>query len=303
MEVAREVLRARDLLIDLEKVALHPAFKEEWRVVSDLNVRIVEALKLKQPVLVVLFIARRLGEAAASEKAGAIRTAHAPLKELKAMGGKGGFAELAKWVIPPPGHGSVWGAPQGPAHTPHHASGGFGGGGLAMAPMTSAAHTWEGLTVAGEGTPAAGWGTTAPQTGGSIEDAGGGVAAEAAGAAAAERMLYVRQVGPRPSVLSKLRTHSRDQLYVAGAPIARSSVARYVRRPDTRLCTGREHKHVGTTVRYKRGLRRGGRLARYKRCRSGDASTFSLFREPRRHVLCVHIAWFDFGTETPAGPF
>ncbi|CAM9392004.1 unnamed protein product, partial [Ascophyllum nodosum] len=31
-EVAREVLRARDLLIDLEKVALHPALKEEWRV-------------------------------------------------------------------------------------------------------------------------------------------------------------------------------------------------------------------------------------------------------------------------------
>ena len=106
-EVAREVLRARDLLIDLEKVALHPALKEEWRVISDLNVRIVEALKLKQPNLVALFIARRLGEATASEKAGAIRTAHAQLKELKAMGGKGGFAELANWVIPPPGHGSL----------------------------------------------------------------------------------------------------------------------------------------------------------------------------------------------------
>ena len=101
-EVAREVLMARDLLIDLEKVALHPALKEEWRVISDLNVGIVEALKLKQPNLVALFIARRLGEATASEKAGAIRTAHAELKELKAMGGKGGFAELANWVIPPP---------------------------------------------------------------------------------------------------------------------------------------------------------------------------------------------------------
>ena len=99
-EVAREVLRARDLLIDLEKVALHPALKEEWRVVSDLNVGVVEALKLKQPVLVALPIARRLGEATASEKAGAIRTAHAQLKALKAMGGKGGFAELANWVIP-----------------------------------------------------------------------------------------------------------------------------------------------------------------------------------------------------------
>ena len=129
VEVAREVIRARDLLIDLKKVALHPALKEEWRVVSDLNIRIVEALKLKQPVLVALFIARRLGEATSSEKAGAIRTAHAQLKELKAMKGKGGFAELANWVIPPPGHGSVWVAPPGPAHTPHHASGGFGGGG------------------------------------------------------------------------------------------------------------------------------------------------------------------------------
>ena len=66
VEVAREVLRARDLLIDLEKVALHPALKEEWRVVSDLNVEIVEALKLKQPGLAALFIARRLGEAIAS---------------------------------------------------------------------------------------------------------------------------------------------------------------------------------------------------------------------------------------------
>ena len=57
VEVAREVLRARDLLIDLEKVALHPDLKEEWRVVSDLKVRVVEALKLKQPVLVSLFLA------------------------------------------------------------------------------------------------------------------------------------------------------------------------------------------------------------------------------------------------------
>ena len=56
-----------------------------------------------------------------------------------------------------------------------------------MAPVTSAALTWEGLTVAGEGsTPAAAWGTTAPQTGGSTEDAGGEMAAEAAGVAAAE---------------------------------------------------------------------------------------------------------------------
>ena len=37
VEVALEVLRARDLLIDLEKVALHPALKEGWKVVSDLK--------------------------------------------------------------------------------------------------------------------------------------------------------------------------------------------------------------------------------------------------------------------------
>ena len=65
VEVAREVLRAQDLLIDLEKVALHPALKEEWRVVFDLNVGVVETLKLKQPVPVALFIARRLEEATA----------------------------------------------------------------------------------------------------------------------------------------------------------------------------------------------------------------------------------------------
>ena len=57
VEVVRELLRARDLLIDLEKVALYPDLKEEWRVVSDLNVGVVEALKLKQSDLVALFIA------------------------------------------------------------------------------------------------------------------------------------------------------------------------------------------------------------------------------------------------------
>ena len=86
IEVAREVLRARDLRFDLEEVALHPALNEEWKVVFDLNVGIEEALKLKQPILIALFIVRRLGEATASEKAGAIRTAHAQLKELEATG-------------------------------------------------------------------------------------------------------------------------------------------------------------------------------------------------------------------------
>ena len=46
VEVAQEVLRARDFLIDLEKVALPPALKEKWKVVSGLNVGVVEALKL-----------------------------------------------------------------------------------------------------------------------------------------------------------------------------------------------------------------------------------------------------------------
>ena len=120
VDVAREVLPARDLLIDLEKVALHPALNKELKVVSDLNVGIVEALKLKQPVLVALFVARRQGEATASEKVGAIHTAHAQLKELKAIGGKSGFAELVNWANLPPDHGSIWGAPAppGPAHSP-----------------------------------------------------------------------------------------------------------------------------------------------------------------------------------------
>ena len=196
VEVVREVFRARDLLIDLEKAALHPALKEKWRVVSDLNVGVVEALKLKQPVLVALFIARRLGEATASEKAGSIRTAHAQLEEFKAMGGKGGFAELANWVIPPPrprfGLGSTTRAST-PLTTPASVS---EGGGVPMASVTSAALTWEGLTVAGEGTLATAWGTTAPRTGGSTEDARGGVAAEAAGAAAAE---VPRSAGSVPS--------------------------------------------------------------------------------------------------------
>ena len=113
--------------IDLEKVAQHPVLNEEGKVVSDHNVGIVEALKLMQLIPITLFIARRLEEATASEKAGTIRTAHAQLKELKARRGKGGFAELANWIILPPGHGSVWGVPSGQAHPPYHASGGFGG--------------------------------------------------------------------------------------------------------------------------------------------------------------------------------
>ena len=45
-------------------------------------------------------------------------------------GGKGGFAELANWVVPPPGHGSTWGAPPGqptPSTTPAAVSEGGGG--------------------------------------------------------------------------------------------------------------------------------------------------------------------------------
>ena len=83
-------------------------------------------LKLKQPVLIALFIARRLGEATASEKAEAIRTAHVQLKELKAMGGKGGFVQLPTGSFPPRplfGLGSATRA----SPPPHHASGGFGG--------------------------------------------------------------------------------------------------------------------------------------------------------------------------------
>ena len=107
VEVAREVLRARNLLVDLEKVALYPAPNEEWKVVSDLNVGIVEALKLKQLVLVALFIAQRLGEVTASEKAGVIRTAHAQLKELKAMGARMRSQKSPTGSSPPPGHGLV----------------------------------------------------------------------------------------------------------------------------------------------------------------------------------------------------
>ena len=196
VEVAREVLQARDLLIDLEKVALHPALNVEWKVVPDLNVGIVEAFKLKQPVLVALFIAQRPGEATVSDKAGAIRTVHAQLKELKAMGSKGGFVALANWVIPPPGHGSIWGAPPQPAHPPHYASGGFGrgGGGVPVAPVTLAGHTWEVLTVAREGTPAAARGNTAPRTGDSTGDTGGGATA---GVAAAEAPRFAGSIPSR----------------------------------------------------------------------------------------------------------
>ena len=152
VEVAQEVLRTRDFLIGLEKVTLHPALKEEWKVVSDLNVGIVEVLRLKQPVLVALFIARPLGEATASEKAEVIHSVHAQLKELKAMGGKGGFEEFANWVIPPPpGQGSVWGVPPGPADPTHHASGGFKGGVFSSGVSDFGSAYMEGLYGGGPG--------------------------------------------------------------------------------------------------------------------------------------------------------
>ena len=163
VEVAREVLRARDLLIDLEQVTLHPALNEEWKVVYDLIVGIVEALKLNQPVLVALFIARRLGKATASEKAEAICTAHAQLKALKAMGGKGEIAELANWVILPPGHDSIWGAPAGPAHPPHTTSAAVseGGRGSSGADDFSSAYM-EGPYGGGRGHASGGLGHYAP---------------------------------------------------------------------------------------------------------------------------------------------
>ena len=125
VDVVREVLQARDILIGLEKVALHPALNEEWKVVSDLNVGIVKALKLKQLTVVALFIARRLGKATASEKDGPIRTARAQLKEFKAMGGRGGFVEFANWVIPPPSPRFGLGSATRASPSLHHVSSGF----------------------------------------------------------------------------------------------------------------------------------------------------------------------------------
>ena len=80
---------------------------------------------------------------------------------------------------------------------PHHASGNFGGGGVPVAPVTSAAHTWEGLAVAGEGTPVAVRGTTAPQTGGFTGNVGDGAAAIAAGAAAVKASRFAGSVPSR----------------------------------------------------------------------------------------------------------
>ena len=90
----------------------------------------METLKLTQPVLVALFIARRLGEGTASEKAGAIRTAHAQLKELKVIRGKSGLVELAKSIISPPrprfGLGGATRASLPPSTTPAVVSEGGG---------------------------------------------------------------------------------------------------------------------------------------------------------------------------------
>ena len=104
VEVAREVLRARDLLIDLEKVALHPAVNEEWKVVFDLKVRIEEALTLKQPILVAFFIARRLGGDSVGE--GRIHP-YGPhsTQGVEANGGQGRVRGTRQLGQSPPGRG------------------------------------------------------------------------------------------------------------------------------------------------------------------------------------------------------
>ena len=65
-----------------------------------------------------------------------------------------------------------------------------------------------------------------------------------------ERVLQVRQVGLRPPVLAELRMHTRgSQLSGGVAPAVHSLVAINVRRSDPRLLTGRECKYSRTTVR------------------------------------------------------
>ena len=97
-------------------------------VVFDLKVRIVETLKLKHPILIALFIARPLEEATASATARAIRTVHAQLKGLEAMGGKGGFAELANWVVSPRPRFGRESTTRASSSPPNHTKGGFEGG-------------------------------------------------------------------------------------------------------------------------------------------------------------------------------
>ena len=112
------------------------------------------------------------------------------------MGGKGGFAELANWVIHPPGHGSVWGAPPEPAHSPlrnRRWRGGGGGGNSSGADDVGSAYMGEAYG-GGEGTLAAGRGTTALRTVRPTGDAGGGLVTEAVGAAAAEAPRFAESV-------------------------------------------------------------------------------------------------------------
>ena len=261
VEVAREVLRARDLLIDLEKVALHPVFNEDWKIVSNLNIGIVEALKLKQPVLVALFIVRRLGEATASEKAGAIRSAHAQRKELKAIRVKGGFTELANRVIPPPtprfGLGSatrVSPPPTMPAAVSkvvffqrhRRLRQRIHGKGLrwrrrARQRRAGALRPHE--RVVPPGTRGVGWPRRSrgrqrsrPRDFPEAYPRGFDFHKPPPYDLAIERMFQVRQLGPCPPVLPQLRSHTRKgQLSVGVTPAVGPSVGIYVRRPDTRL--------------------------------------------------------------------
>ena len=115
------------------------------------------------------------------------------------MGGKGGFAEVANRVIPP----QVT-VRSGKRHqsqpTPPPRQRRFLWGGVPVAPVTSAARTWEELTVVEEGTPAAARGTTALRTCSSTGDTKGGAAAEASGAAAAKVSRFAGSVPSRVQI-------------------------------------------------------------------------------------------------------
>ena len=88
----------------------------------------------------------------------------------------------------------------------------------------------------------------------SVQASSGGSAGGVTGPGLSNRP---REGRPAPSPQGEMEGRIRPQRRSSGGPQARSPVARYVRRPDARLCTGQEHTHARATVRYKRGLRRG----------------------------------------------
>ena len=117
--VARDVLRCRDKLADLDKVAQSDAsLKEELKVVIDLFVGLNWSIGPKQSILAATFLTRRLRASQTTDSAESVKKAMVELKYSSQIVRRHGHQLLAQWHLPATGSTPPWDAahlqPAGP---------------------------------------------------------------------------------------------------------------------------------------------------------------------------------------------